>query len=108
MRALGVDVDVRGRLVEDQDARVGDERAGEGDELALAGGELHAALADLGVEPVRQRADEVPAPTARAASSISSRVASVAAEGDVVGDRAAEQEGLLRDDPQLRAQRGAS
>src|SRR4051812_4257506 len=30
---LGVDVDVGGRLVQDEDARVGDERAGEGDEL---------------------------------------------------------------------------
>ena len=52
--ALGVQVDVRGRLVEDEDARVGDQRAGEGDELALAGRELDAALADLGVEPVRR------------------------------------------------------
>ena len=54
--ALGVQVDVRGRLVEDEDARVGDERAGEGDELALAGGELHAALADLACRAVRERA----------------------------------------------------
>ena len=53
---LGVQVDVRGRLVEDEDPRVGDQRAGERDELALAGRELHAALADLGVEPVGQRA----------------------------------------------------
>ena len=50
--ALGVQVDVRGRLVEDEDARVGDQRAGEGDELALAGRELRAALADLGVVAV--------------------------------------------------------
>ena len=49
---LGVQVDVRGRLVEDQDARVGDQRAGEGDQLALAGGQLRAALADLGVVAV--------------------------------------------------------
>ena len=53
---LGVQVDVRGRLVEDEDPRVGDQRAGEREELALAGRELRAALADLGVEPVRQRA----------------------------------------------------
>jgi hypothetical protein len=38
--ALGVEVDVGGGLVEDEDAGVGDERAGEGDQLALAGGEL--------------------------------------------------------------------
>ena len=37
-------------------ARVGDQRAGERDELALAGGELDAALADLGVVAVLERA----------------------------------------------------
>ena len=53
---LGVQVDVRRRLVEDEDPRVGDQRAREGDELALARRELHAALADLRVEPVLERA----------------------------------------------------
>ena len=57
--ALRVDVDVRGRLVEDEDARIGGERAREGDELALAGRELDAALADLGVVAVLERGDEV-------------------------------------------------
>jgi len=33
---LRVDVDVRGGLVEHEDARIGDQRPGEGDELALA------------------------------------------------------------------------
>ena len=56
---LGVQVDVRGRLVEDQDARVGDQRAREGDQLALAGGELRAALADLGVIALGQLGDEL-------------------------------------------------
>ena len=46
---LGVNVDVGGGLVEDQDARVGDQRAREGQELALAGRELDAALAHLGL-----------------------------------------------------------
>ena len=54
--ALGVDVDVRGGLVEHEDARVGDQRAREGDELALAGRELHAALAHLGVVAVLELA----------------------------------------------------
>jgi hypothetical protein len=58
--ALGVQVDVRRRLVEDEDARVGDERAREGEQLALAGRELRAALADLGLQPVGQGRDEVP------------------------------------------------
>jgi hypothetical protein len=49
---LGVDVDVRGRLVEDQDARIGCGGTGERYELALAGRELSATLADLGVVAV--------------------------------------------------------
>ena len=73
--ALGVDVDVRGRLVEHEDPRVGDQRARERDELALAGRELDAALADLGVVAVLERRDEVvradrarPPPRSRRAS----------------------------------------
>ncbi len=46
---LGSDVDARGRLVEDEDARVGEERARERDELALAEREPRAALGDLGL-----------------------------------------------------------
>ena len=46
---LGVQVDVGGRLVEHEDARVGDQRPRERDQLALAGGQLRAALADLRV-----------------------------------------------------------
>ena len=45
--ALGADVDRRGGLVEDQDARVGEEGTGEGDELALTEREAGAALAEL-------------------------------------------------------------
>src|SRR5215210_1013707 len=58
--ALRVEVDIRRRLVEDEDPRVGDERAREGDELALARRELHAALADLRVGAVGQALDEGP------------------------------------------------
>ena len=56
---LGVHVDVRGRLVEDQDARVGGRRARERHQLALAGGQVAAALADLGVVAVGQPLDEL-------------------------------------------------
>ena len=45
------------------------------------------------------------APTACAAATISSRVASGRPKRDVVGDRAGEQEAFLRDDPELAAQR---
>ena len=45
------------------------------------------------------------APTASAAAAISSGAASGPAERDVLGDRAAEEEALLRHDPELAAQR---
>ena len=53
---LGADVDGRGRLVEDQDARVGEQRPREGDELALAEREPDAALAELGLVAVLEPA----------------------------------------------------
>ena len=52
--ALGVDVERRGRLVEDQDRRRLQDGAGDGDALLLAAGELQAALADLGGVAVGQ------------------------------------------------------
>ena len=104
-QALGVDVDVRGRLVEHQDPRVGDQRPREREQLALAGRQLHAALADLRVVAVLERLDErVGADRAgRGADLVVGRVR--AAERDVLADRAAEQERLLGHDPHLRAQR---
>ena len=61
-RLLGAHVDVGGGLVEDQDPRLGEQGAGEGDELALAGRELDAALADLGLDAVREGGDELGRP----------------------------------------------
>ena len=94
-------VDVRGRLVEDQDARVGEQRARDRDQLALAGGEPGAALADDVVEPAprsarrrgRRRSPQRPRRPPRRSRR--------AAEADVVGDRAAEQERVLEDDSEL-------
>ena len=88
-QALGVHVDVRGRLVEHEDPRVGHQRAGERHQLALAGRQLHAALADLGVVAVaRAPSMNSSAPTARAAvrDLLVGRVG--APEGDVLADRA--------------------
>ena len=53
---LGLGVERRGRLVEDQDRRVLQHRARDRDALALAGRELRAALAERRVVAVRQRA----------------------------------------------------
>src|SRR5439155_21352360 len=58
--ALGVQVDVRRRLVEHEDPGIGDQRARESHELALAGRQLRGALADLGVESRGPRAQELP------------------------------------------------
>ena len=52
-------VEARGRLVQDQDRRVGQEGAGDRHPLALAAGQLDAALADQGGVALRQARDEV-------------------------------------------------
>ena len=63
---LGRPVDVRGRLVEDQDARVGEQRAADRDQLALARGEAGAALAHGVLEALREaRGDAVEPDRAR-------------------------------------------
>ena len=56
--ALGLGIHRGGGLVQQQDRRVLEQRAGDGQPLFLAAGELHAALADVGVELLRQLADE--------------------------------------------------
>ncbi len=75
-RPLGADVDRARRLVEDQDARVGEERPRERDELALPEREARAALAELRLVAVLEPSTNSSAPTARAAATTSSRVAS--------------------------------
>jgi hypothetical protein len=57
--ALGLGVDRRGRLVEDQDAGVDQQGAGDRDPLPFAAGEGLAALADRGVVPLGQAEDEL-------------------------------------------------
>ena len=59
---LGLGVDRRGRLVEDQDRRVDQECPGDRDPLPLAAGERLAALADQRVVAVGQAEDELVAP----------------------------------------------
>ena len=97
-------VDVRGRLVEDQDARFGEQRAGEGDELALARRELDAALADLGLDPFGQRRDELGRADRRGRGFDLLQARLGPAEGDVLAHAAGEEEALLGDDPELAPQ----
>ena len=60
--ALGLGVDRRGRLVEDQDPRVDQQGPGDRDPLPLAAGERLAALADERVVAVGQPEDELVGP----------------------------------------------
>ena len=75
-RPLGLGVERRGRLVEDQDRRVLEEHARDRQALLLAARELDAALADDGVEAVRQGGDEVVEPCPAGGLRISASLAS--------------------------------
>ena len=57
--ALGVQVDVGGGLVEDQDARIDQQCARDADALALAARQALAAFADQRVVALRQAQDEL-------------------------------------------------
>ena len=57
--ALGRGVDARGEVVEQQHARIERQRPRQHDALLLAARQAGAALRDDGVEPLRQRRDEV-------------------------------------------------
>ena len=72
-RRLGLGVDARRGLVEDQDPRVLEDGARDRDALALAAGETLAALADEGVVASGRRRMKSWALAARAARMISSR-----------------------------------
>ena len=76
-------------------ARIG---PGDGDALALAAREREPALADLGAVAVGQRGDELVG-AGQPGGPVDLLVVGVGiGEGDVVGDRVAEQEGLLEHD----------
>ena len=102
---LALDVEAGHRLVQDQDRGMEQERARDGDTLPLAARESRAALADEGVVTMLQLADELVGvrrpgrghdlPQARLGSPV----------GDVLPDRRAEQQRLLKHDPDLAAQR---
>ena len=98
---LAVVVERRGRLVEDEDARIGGERAGDGDPLALAAGEVGAALLDHRVVALRKLGDElVRAGEPRRLHHHHPRHRRIA-ERDVLVDRPVEQDVLLQHDADL-------
>jgi hypothetical protein len=100
---LVLGVDRRQGLVQHQDRGVAQQRAGDGDALALAARQLHALLADDGGIALRQPGDEavdVGGPRGR----LDVGLAGVRpAHADVVLDRAVEEEGVLADDRDHRA-----
>ena len=73
---LGVAVERRGRLVEQQDRRRLQDGARDRDALLLAAGKFQAALADLGVVALRRERMKVSICASFAASSTSASVAS--------------------------------
>ena len=93
-----VGVDGGGRVVEDQDPRVGEQRAGQRDPLPLPAGQREPAFADHGVVPVRQRVDELVGrrPVGGGADLLGGGVGP--AEGDVGRDGVGEQERLVEDE----------
>ena len=92
-------------LIQDQDGRVREEGASDRHALALAAGQLHAALAHHRVIALGQAHDEVVrAGLPRRVLDLGLRRAGPAV-GDVLGQRAVEQDGLLLHDRDLTAQR---
>ena len=101
---LGDEVEVRGRLVEQEEDRVDELGAGQRDQLALTGRQRPAALGQLVVVPAREAGDEV-VRTDRPSRRLDLGVARLGpAVGDVVADRAREEERLLRHVAELVAE----
>jgi hypothetical protein len=93
---LGLGIHRRGGLVEDQDARVDQQRAGDGDALALAARQALAALAHQRVVALRQAQDEVVGMGGAGGGDDLVAGGVGLAVGDVLGNGAEEQEGLLQ------------
>ena len=100
---LALAVEVAGGLVEDEDPGVGQHGAGDGQALALAAAEPHAALADQGVVAVGQAVDELGGVGGLGGVGDRASGGPAVAVGDVLGDRAVEEEDVLLDDPQQPA-----
>ena len=97
---LGARVDVAGRFVEDEDARIGEERAGDSDELPLACRDVRGFFFEKRVVALGQRAYErIDVGGCRCGDDLVQRGAFLAV-GDVVADRACEQPAVLEHHPE--------
>jgi len=96
---------VRGRLVQDQDLGVAEEGARERHELALAGREIRTPLGDLGLEPAAA-ADERAIEADPADRVVEGGGLVRLTERDVLGQRAGEQDHVLRHDRDPPAELG--
>src|SRR6185437_16240089 len=103
-RLLGFRVDRGGRLVQDQDLGVPQDGAGDRDALAFAAGQAVAALADAGAVAVVLLDDEVVGVGRPRRRHDVAEGGVGAGVGDVLGDRAVEEEGVLQHDADLIAQ----
>ena len=102
---LGLVVQGRGGLVQDQDGRVLDQGARDRQALALAAGQARGVLAHLGLQAVGQALDEFQQVGGgeRVADLLLARLAQRAV-ADVGGDGVVEQHHVLADQRQMRAQ----
>ena len=98
-------IEMRGRLVEDDQARAGEERASQGDPLALAAAEPRPVLPDRCLVAAWQGVDE--GVGARLAGGLAQRLVRCvrSREPDVVGDAAVEEVRPLRDPGDVRPPR---
>ena len=104
---LGAGVDRGGRLVQDQQGRVGEEGAGDGDQLPLPRRDVGPLLLDRGVVALGQGAHETVHESGLRRGDDLCVGGVQAPVADVVHDGAAEQHRILQHHPHLAAQRPA-
>src|SRR5258708_7600342 len=95
-----------GRLIEDENARIGNERAGDRDTLALPAGKTAAAFAHDSVIALRQLQDEVMSAGKRRRRNDTLHGHRRIGERDVFANGAVEEHVLLQDDADLASKPG--
>ncbi len=103
-QALRLVVERTGRFVQQQDRRVFEDGAGDSDPLALTAAQVHAALADDALVLVREAHNEVVGISGAGGGDHLVFAGVQPPVEDVLADRAAEQDRLLRHDADLLAQ----